>query len=258
MFSTARRRPCQSALVCTLTVVALWMLPRCALAAITPTISSISNPIFVGDSFTVIGSGFTAGSVANFFVATRAAPINFGPLPQSGHTGTTLTIPVPASTVTTLGQGVVSVVVVNTDQGFTKSNSVTAQLFGDNHDGFPNLTTINGFPLAATSTEPGFATDNVETVVVQNHTVTMGGNGFDTVNGVAIDLFCDCLGGKMPTVFLKSGRRRSERYIAHFHAVRQRGYRSGVVRGLQRGSETRLRDQEQRGIGFDRRGGHSQ
>ncbi len=40
---------------------------------------------------------------------------------------------------------------------------------------------------------------------MQNHAVPLGGNGFDTVNGVAIDLFCDCTGGKIPTIFLNPG-----------------------------------------------------
>jgi len=149
----------------------LFMLPRWVFGAITPSLISISSPVFVGDSFTVMGSGFTAGSIANFFVATATGAVNFGPLTQSSHTTTSLTVPVPVSKVTTLGQGVVSVVVVNTDQGFTQSNAATAQLFGDNSDGFPNLTKINEVGLAETSTDPSFATDNVETVVVQNHTV---------------------------------------------------------------------------------------
>jgi hypothetical protein len=100
---------------------------------------------------------------------------------------------------------VVSVVVVNTDQGFTQSNSVAVQLFGDNLDGLPNLTQINGKGLAATSTEIGFATDNVETIVDRGSIVTLGGNGFDTANGVAVDLFCDCPGGKIPSIFLNPG-----------------------------------------------------
>ncbi len=182
---------------------ALWAMP--AFAAITPSITSISNPVFVGDSFTITGSGFTAGSVANFFVATATGPVNFGPLTPSAHSPTSLTVPVSTAKVTSLGQGVISVVVVNTDQGFTQSNAATAQLFGNNGDGFPNLTAINGVGLAATSTDPSFATDNVQTVVMQNHAVTLGGNGFDTVNGVAIDLFCDCPGGKIPTIFLNPG-----------------------------------------------------
>jgi outer membrane protein assembly factor BamB len=184
---------------------ALWMLPRCASGAITPSISAVSDPVIVGNSLTIIGSGFTAGSVANFFVATATGAINFGPLKPSAHSGTLLTVPVPTTKVTTLGQGVVSAVVVNTDQGFTQSNVVTAQLLGDTSAGFPNLLKINGVGLAATSIDPSFATDNVETVVMQNHTVTLGGLGFDTAHGVAIDLFCDCPGGKMPTLFLNPG-----------------------------------------------------
>jgi hypothetical protein len=184
---------------------AIWIMPHCALAAITPSISSISNPVFVGDSFTVTGSGFTGGSVANFFVATATGPVNFGPLMPSAHTTTSLTIPVPVSKVATLGQGVVSVVVINTDQGFTQSNTKTAQLFGSNADGFPNLTAINGIGLSPNSIDPNFATDNVQTVVVQGRTVTLSGNGFDTTHGVAIDLFCDCSGGKVPTIFLNPG-----------------------------------------------------
>ncbi len=46
---------------------------------------------------------------------------------------------------------------------------------------------------------------NVQIVVMQNHPVALGGNGFDTVNGVSIDLFCDCPGGKIATIFLNPG-----------------------------------------------------
>jgi hypothetical protein len=197
----------QQGLITLLTAIAslLWMLPQSAIAAITPVITSVSSPIFVGDSFTINGSGFTAGSKVNFFVAVGGGgALNFGPLTPSGHTTTTLTVPVP-STVTTLGQGVVSLVVINTDQGFTFSDSATAQLFGDPALGFPNLFKINGVGLAATSTNPSFSTDNVETAVIQTHTVTLAGSGFDTIHGVAVDLFCDCSGGKITPLFLNPG-----------------------------------------------------
>jgi len=183
--------------------VLLSILPRCAYAAITPTLSSISSPVLVGDGFTVTGSGFTSGSVANFFVATASGPINFGPLTPTARTSTSLTFPVPAGKVTTLGQGVVSVTVVNTDQGFTQSNAMAAFLFGDNRVGFPNLTGINGNALdLATSI---YAGDNVDTIVSSNGITVLEGNGFDTTHGVAIDLFCDCPGGKIPTIWLGSG-----------------------------------------------------
>jgi hypothetical protein len=203
---TVHYNPYRSCLVGVIISVAAFFGPsQFTFAAITPNITSISNPIFVGDSFTVTGSGFTTGSVANFFVATSAGPVNFGPLAYSSQTSTSLTIAVPTSKVTTLGQGVVSVVVINTDQGFTQSNTATAQLFGNDLDGFPNLTAINGVGLAATSTDPSFATDNVQAVVLPSHAVTLDGNGFDTTHGVAIDLFCDCPGGKLSTVFLNPG-----------------------------------------------------
>ncbi len=182
-------------------VAALTILPRCGAGAVRPT---ITQAVFVGDSFTVSGSGFTASSVVNFFVATATGPVNFGPLKPSAHTTTSLTVPVPRSKVATLGQRVVSVV-VNTNQGYSQSNSVTAQLFGSNSAGFPNLKTINEVGLAATSTDPSFATDNVEITVVQNHTVKRGGDGFDTLHGVAIDLFRDCIGSKIATIFLDPG-----------------------------------------------------
>ena len=52
---------------------------------------------------------------------------------------------------------------------------------------------------------PTFATDNVETVVVQGSTVALGGTGFDTTNGVAVDLYCACPLGKVGPFFLNPG-----------------------------------------------------
>ena len=112
-------------------------------------------------------------------------------------------VPIPATIP--LGQGVASVQVVNTDQKFAASNDVTTQLFGSNALGFPNLTGINGVRLAATSTNPSFATDNVETVVPQGKPVVLNGNGFDIIHGVAVDLFCACTGGKVGPFFLSPG-----------------------------------------------------
>jgi hypothetical protein len=146
---------------------------------------------------------FTDGSRINFFVAMAGGPVNFGPLVPSSFSATALVVPVP-STIT-LGEGVASVQVVNTDEGFVASNGLTAQLFGAPAFGFPNLNGINGVGLAASSTDPAFATDNVETVVPQGRSVTLNGFGFDTVNGVAVDLFCACPGGKVGPFFLNPG-----------------------------------------------------
>ena len=62
-----------------------------------------------------------------------------------------------------------------------------------------------GVGLAATSKDPSFATNNVETAVPQGSTVKLGGNGFDTANGVAVDVFCACPGGKVGPFFLNPG-----------------------------------------------------
>ncbi len=45
----------------------------------------------------------------------------------------------------------------------------------------------------------------METVVSPGATVKLGGSGFDTVHGVAVDLFCACTGGKIATIFLHPG-----------------------------------------------------
>ena len=102
---------------------------RPAVAPGTPVISSIPAVVLVGGSFNVTGSGFTAGSVLNFFVATASGPVNEGPLtPNLPTSPTLLTVKVPATIP--LGQGFVSVVVINTDEGFKSSNPAYALLQG--------------------------------------------------------------------------------------------------------------------------------
>ena len=64
-----------------------------------PVISTIPAVILVGDSFDVNGSGFTAGSVLNFFVATASGPVKEGPLtPNLPASTTLLTVKVPDTT----------------------------------------------------------------------------------------------------------------------------------------------------------------
>jgi hypothetical protein len=168
-----------------------------------PSISAIPGTIFVGGAFTITGTNFTAGSVVNFFVATAGGPVNHGPLTPAAHTPTTLTVNVPPAIP--LGQGFVAVQVVNTDKGFAPSNLASALLLGSSAAGIPSLTGINGKGLAATSSDPRFATDNVETVVAQGVSVKLSGSGFDIANGVAVDLFCACTGGKVGPFFLNPG-----------------------------------------------------
>ena len=51
--------------------------PACADSG--PTITAVPAIVYVGDNFPIIGSGFTPGSVINFFVATSSSVINYGP-----------------------------------------------------------------------------------------------------------------------------------------------------------------------------------
>src|SRR4029077_1106136 len=105
----------------------------------------------------------TSGSVVNFFISTAAGVRNEGPFKPSAANSSLLTVDVTADVP--LGQGVVALQVVNADQGFAASNLVYALLQGAPAAGIPSLTAINGVGLAATSTIPSFAIDNVETVV---------------------------------------------------------------------------------------------
>jgi hypothetical protein len=169
-----------------------------------PVISSVSNPVQVGGSFTIKGSGFTAGSVVNFFVATSTGPVNAGPLkPQAGSTSTQLMVAVPPTV--SEGQGFVSIEVVNTDMSFVQSNLGYALLQGSPAAGLPTITAINGHGLAASSLDPSFATANVETTLAPGAAVVLSGIGFDTTNGVAVDVFCACPGGKLTPTFVNPG-----------------------------------------------------
>jgi hypothetical protein len=168
-----------------------------------PVIGSLTNPVLVGGSFIINGRGFTKKPMLNFFVATAKGSVNEGPLTPSRVSATQLTVPVPAGL--SQGDGFVSVEVINTDSGFAKSNLGYALLQGSAAAGLPSITGLNGHGLAATSIDPNFATANVETTLTQGSPVVINGKGFDVANGVAVDVFCACPGGKLPTMFLNTG-----------------------------------------------------
>ena len=167
----------------------------------------MQSPVLAGASFIIKGSGFTKGSEVNFFVSTSTGSVHEATLkPAASSTTTQLTVPVPATI--SLGQGFVSVVVVNTDQvSFPQSNPGFALLQGSAAAGLPSITGLDGDPLAATSLDPDFAVANVETTLLQGSSVVINGNGFDTAHGVAVDVFCACpeTGGKLKTQFLNAG-----------------------------------------------------
>ncbi len=168
-----------------------------------PFIEKIPSVILVGSNFVVQGFGYTNASVVNFFVATGTGAINAGPLTPITRSATALTVALPATV--TLGQGFAAVQVVNPDQGFVFSNLANALLQGAPGSGIPTTTKINGMGLATTSIDPKFGVNNVETVVKQGNVVQLGGSGFDTVNGVAVDVFCACPGGKVGPFFILPG-----------------------------------------------------
>ncbi len=168
-----------------------------------PFISKIPSVMLVGGSFGIQGLNFTAGSMVNFFVATSGGPVNTGPLVPTAHTATSLTVKVPSTNP--VGEGFVSLQVVNTDQAFVASNLVFGLLQGSAAAGIPTITGVDGIGLAPTSADPNYATNNVETVIAQGDTVNLSGTGFDVANGVAVDIFCACPGGKVGPFFLNPG-----------------------------------------------------
>ena len=168
-----------------------------------PVITGVTNPVLVGSSFVINGKDFSLLPVINFFVATAKGPVNEGPLKASSISPTQLVVPVPTNA--SQGDGFVSVQVINTDKAFAESNLGYALLQGSAAAGLPSITGLNGHGLAPTSIDPNFATANVETALTQGSAVTINGNGFDTKNGVAIDVFCACPGGKLTTTFLNPG-----------------------------------------------------
>ena len=169
-----------------------------------PIILSVPRIILAGSDFVINGAHFSHGSAVNFFVATASGPFNAGPLIPSSKSSNQLTVTVPDTVA--LGQGFVAVQVINTNAGFEASNVAYALLQGSPAAGLPTIQSINGVSLdTTTSSNPSYATNNVKAVVSQGSTVRLGGTGFDTVNGVAIDLFCGCPGGKVGPFLLAPG-----------------------------------------------------
>ncbi len=139
-----------------------------------PVLDPINSPVVAGATSTLTGHGFTAGSVISTFVATSSGPLGQGPYLPAAFTPTSLTWQVPANIV--LGNGFITVRVVDTDQGFTTSNTQSQLLFADPTQGIPTITAINGVALSAA--DPSIPLANVETVVALGSTVTLTGTGF--------------------------------------------------------------------------------
>jgi hypothetical protein len=164
----------------------------------------VTSPIQVGGTFIARGDDFNAGSVVNFFIATAKGPLMAGPLKPTSFAENMLVVPVDPRI--TQGAGFVSLEVVNTTQGYIKSNPLGALLQGSAAAGLPSLTGINGQTIAADSTDLGVALANIVTVVPIGKPFVIEGRGFDTVHGIAVDAFCDCPGGKVGPFFFKPGQ----------------------------------------------------
>jgi len=171
-----------------------------AAGATTPSISSVPPSVQVGDPFTIDGSGFTSGSVVSFLVSTAGGPLDIGPLIPTSIQSDALSVYLSASLLQ--GEGVAGIQVVNTDQGHTVSNTVLTLLQGAASAGAPTLAQVDGVGIASSSLDPVYAVANIETVVAPGSEVILSGQGYDTTNGVGVDLFCACAGGKVGPFFL--------------------------------------------------------
>jgi len=139
-----------------------------------PRLAEILDRLRVGAANTLIGSGFTPGSVINLWVATASGVTVNGPFVPAAFTPTSLVWEIPVEVA--LGNGFASLQVINTDEGYTTSNVVSALLEGDPAHGIPTILAIDGEPLAAVT--PGVNVAHVDTVIVPGATVTLVGMGF--------------------------------------------------------------------------------
>ena len=147
-----------------------------------PSLGPIAAPVVVGGSVTLTGSGFTAGSVIKVFVATASGPLDAGAFTPSSWTPTSLFWQV--SPTIPLGNGFVSVIVINTDQNYMQSNMVSQLLYGAASQNIPTITKLNGASLRPPDQSIPLA--NVETVIAKGSTLTIDGTGF---NGPLVNLF---------------------------------------------------------------------
>jgi hypothetical protein len=149
---------------------------------ISPSLDPLTGPIVVGDSLTLNGLGFRAGSVVKLYVATAAGVVDHGPYTPSSYGPTSLSVDLPASVP--LGNGFATVQVVNTDQGWASSSARGQLVYGSPPDNLPTVLSVGGVPLRAF--DPSIPTANVETLVLPGTTVTLSGTGF---NAPLVNLF---------------------------------------------------------------------
>ena len=166
-------------------------------------INSVPESVAVGAAVTIGGSNFTRTTYVQGWVATANGGVwqwNLTP-DISSLSPTSLTITIPAST--TIGEGYVALQAISVDRDYQASNVVGTLLTGNPSAGIPTISEVNGVGLNPISSNPSYALNVIDTVVMPGSAVTLAGSGFDTANGVAVDLFYP--DGKMPTIILNPG-----------------------------------------------------
>jgi sugar lactone lactonase YvrE len=145
-------------------------------------LDSFQNPIVIGSSLAITGTGFTAGSVAKLFINGSLGAQSWGPYTPANWDPGFIIVQLPASITPQDGFG--SVLVVNTDQSFITSNLEGQYLYGTASLNQPTILTVNGFSRPAP--DPTLPLAYVTTNVIQGSTVTITGTGF---NSPLVNLF---------------------------------------------------------------------
>jgi hypothetical protein len=152
----------------------------------TAIVQSPGVPLAAGGAVTLTGSGITPGAVLKVYVATSSgtvdvipdglAPTSTTPTSWSGN----LPWPWPAggNVAHLLGNGFVSLQLVQTDLGYNATDAVGNVLAGNAVLGVPSVTTIGGVALSATSYDLSVGTANVQGLVTPGASLVIGGSGF--------------------------------------------------------------------------------
>ncbi|MBK7974296.1 MAG: hypothetical protein IPK07_13800 [Deltaproteobacteria bacterium] len=140
----------------------------------------------IGTPITITGSAITAQSVLKVFVATSSGPVDVAPngIDPTNVTSTSWTgtlpwpWPVGGANAKLMGNGFVSLALVQKDLGFDMTDAVGAVLYGNAAKSVPTILSLATFGLSATSSDPSVGTANVETVIPRNQSLAIGGGGF--------------------------------------------------------------------------------
>lgn len=140
-----------------------------------PVLDPITEPLRIGTTNLLGGSGFTAGSVVVVFVA-GASPSMQGPFVPTNWSSTSVSWNASASLP--LGNGFASVVVVNSDQGYVQSEPESQLLLAAPTSGRPTILAVEGTPLQPH--DPSVPLAYVPALAVPGTNLTIDGSGFQS------------------------------------------------------------------------------